>query len=146
MEYIRNKKAGLNFSIEDTLEVGLVLLGTEVKSVKASHGSLAGAYVSVVGADVLLLGAHIPAWQEKNAIGFDPYRTRTLLVHKKELAYLHKIAHTKGFALIPIALYNKSGKIKLSLGIAKGKKLADKRNTLKEKAVSRDIAREHASL
>lgn len=146
MEYIRNKKAGLNFSIEDTLEVGLVLLGTEVKSIKASHGSLAGAYVSVVGADVLLLGAHIPAWQEKNSVGFDPYRTRTLLVHKKELAYLHKIAHTKGFALIPLVLYNKSGKIKLSLGIAKGKKLADKRNTLKEKAVSRDIAREHASL
>lgn len=146
MEYIRNKKAGLEYTIEETLEAGMELLGTEVKSIKASHGSLAGAYVQSVGGDLVLLGAHFPAWQEKNALGFDPYRSRKLLVHKKELLYLHKVLHTKGIALIPIALYNKSGKIKLSIGIAKGKKLSDKRNTLKEKAAKRDSDRERSNI
>ena len=147
MEYIRNKKAGLEYSIEDTIEAGVEFLGTEVKSVKASRGSLSGAYVHIVGADVVLLGAHIPAWQEKNVVHtYDPYRTRKLLVHKKEILYLNKILHTKGFAIIPLSLYNKGGKIKLSIGIAKGKKLSDKRNTLKEKAAKRDSDRERAAL
>ena len=86
MEYLRNKKASLNFTVEDTIETGIQLLGTEVKSVKAQHGSLAGSHVTIIGGNLVLLGAHIPAWQEKNApSSYDPYRTRTLLVHKKQL-------------------------------------------------------------
>jgi len=142
MEYLRNKKAGLNFTLEDTMETGVVLLGTEVKSVKAQHGSLTGSHVMILNGDLVLLGAHIPAWQEKNAgTGYDPYRTRTLLVQKKELLELVKIVKTKGLTIIPISLHNKGSLIKLTIAIARGKKTVDKRNTLKEKADKRDIDR-----
>lgn len=142
MEYLRNKKAGLNYILEDTVETGIQLLGTEVKSVKAQHGSLSGSHVTIINGDLVLLGAHIPAWQEKNAPAtYDPYRTRTLLVKKKELVELAKILKTKGLTIVPISLYNKGSLIKLSIAIAKGKKLVDKRNTLKEKADKRDMDR-----
>jgi len=143
MEYLRNKKADLNFTIEDTIETGVELLGTEVKSVKAAHGSLTGSHVTLLNGELVLLGAHIPAWQEKNAgAGYDPYRTRKLLVHKKELLEFHKILKTKGLTIVPISLHNKGSLIKLTIAIAKGKKTVDKRNTLKEKADKRDIDRE----
>jgi SsrA-binding protein len=142
MEYLRNKKATFDFEFKDTYECGIELLGTEVKSVKNNHGSLSGSYVSVIGGELFLLGAHIPAWQEKNAEpGFDPYRSRKLLVHKKELAALAEAANTKGLTLVPISLYGKGRHIKAQIAIARGKKLFDKRETLKKKAVTRDIAR-----
>lgn len=143
MEYLRNKKAGLNFTLEDTFETGIALIGQEVKSVKAQHGSLSGSHVTIINGDLVLLGAHIPAWQEKNAgATYDPYRTRTLLVHKKELIELAKILKTKGLTIVPIALHNKGSLIKLVIAVARGKKTADKRNTLKEKADRRDMDRE----
>ncbi len=142
MEYLRNKKASLNFTLQETMETGIELLGTEVKSVKAQHGSLTGSHVTLLNGELWLLGAHIPAWQEKNAgTGYDPYRTRKLLVRKKELYDLSKALNTKGLTIVPISLYNKGSLIKLSIAIAKGKKVADKRNTLKEKADRRDIDR-----
>jgi SsrA-binding protein len=142
MEYLRNKKAGLNYTLEETIETGIALLGTEVKSVKAQHGSLTGSHVTIVNGELVLLGAHIPAWQEKNApSSYDPYRTRTLLVKKKELLELVKVLKTKGLTIIPISLHNKGSLIKLTIAIAKGKKTVDKRNTLKEKADRRDMDR-----
>ena len=142
MDYLRNKKATLDYSIDDTLDVGVQLLGTEVKSVKAQHGSLTGSHVTILNGELILLGAHIPAWQEKNAPnGFDPYRTRKLLAHKKELVGLAKVIKTKGLTIVPISLHNKGSLIKLTIAIAKGKKAADKRNTLREKADKRDMDR-----
>jgi SsrA-binding protein len=142
MEYLRNKKVGLNFTLEDTIEAGIQLLGTEVKSVKAQHGSLNGSHVTLLNGDLVLLGAHIPAWQEKNASSaFDPYRTRKLLVHKKELVELAKQLKTKRLTIVPISLHNKGSLIKLSIAVARGKKTVDKRNTLKEKADKRDMDR-----
>lgn len=142
MEYLRNKKAGLNYTLEGTIETGIQLLGTEVKSVKAQHGSLSGSHVTIINGELVLLGAHIPPWQEKNAPAtYDSYRTRTLLVKKKELLELAKILKTKGLTIVPISLYNKGSLIKLSVAVAKGKKTADKRNTLREKADRRDINR-----
>jgi SsrA-binding protein len=142
MEYIRNKKAGFDYTLQDTLEAGIELLGTEVKSLKAQHGSLSGSHVTLVNGELYLLGAHIPAWQEKNtSSAYDPYRTRKLLVKKKELLELAKLHKTKGLTIVPISLYNKGSLIKLSIAIAKGKKAADKRNTLKEKADKRDMDR-----
>lgn len=142
MEYLRNKKAGLNYSLEDTIETGLQLLGTEVKSIKAHHGSLSGSHVAIIGGDLVLLGAHIPAWQEKNvSSAYDPYRTRKLLVHKKQLIELVKILKIKGLTIIPVSLHNKGSLIKLTIAIARGKKTVDKRNTLKEKADRRDMDR-----
>jgi len=139
MEYLRNKKATFDYHFEETLEAGIELLGTEVKSVKAHHGSLSGAYVAVVDGTLTLLGAHIPAWQEKNSgAGYDPYRSRTLLVHKEELLYLMRLLKTKGLTIIPVSLYNKDRHIKIQLAVAKGKKVFDKRETIK----SRDLDRE----
>ncbi len=142
MEYLRNKKATFDFHFEETIEAGIELLGTEVKSVKAGHGSLSGAYVSVVGGSLVLLGAHIPAWQEKNTdAGYDPYRTRTLLVHKKELIYINRVLKTKGLTIIPVSLYGKSRHIKVQIAIAKGKKTFDKRETIKKRDLDREERR-----
>lgn len=142
-EYLRNKKATFDYSLEESYECGVELLGTEVKSIKNHHGSLTGAYVSLLGGELYLLGAHIPAWQEKNVPqGFDPYRSRKLLVHKKELAELGKASQTKGLTVIPVSLYGKAGLVKLQIAIAKGKKSFDKREILKKKAVKRDIERD----
>ncbi len=142
MEYVRNKKATFDFALQDTIETGIELLGTEVKSIKAQHGSLSGSHVTLIGGELYLLGAHIPAWQEKNASSaYDPYRTRKLLVHKKELIELAKQSKTKGLTIVPVSLHNKGSLIKLTIAIAKGKKVADKRNTLKEKADRRDMDR-----
>jgi SsrA-binding protein len=142
MEYIRNKKASFDYTLQDTLEAGIELLGTEVKSLKAQHGSLSGSHVTMVNGELYLLGAHIPAWQEKNASSaYDPYRTRKLLVKKKELLELAALNKTKGLTIVPISLYNKGSLIKLSIAVAKGKKVADKRNTLKERADKKDMDR-----
>ncbi|HVY36257.1 MAG TPA: SsrA-binding protein SmpB [Candidatus Paceibacterota bacterium] len=142
-EYLRNKKATFDYHLEDTYECGIELLGTEVKSVKNHHGSLTGAYVAVHDGALVLLGAHIPAWQERNvAPGFDPYRTRRLLVHKKELVELLRAIQTKGLTIIPVSLYGKGNLVKLQIAIARGKKSFDKRESLKKKAVRRDIERE----
>lgn len=142
-EYLRNKKATFDYELRDTYECGVELLGTEVKSVKHHHGSLTGSYVQTLGSELYLLGAHIPPWQEKNAPSeFDPYRSRKLLVHKKELEELTAAAATKGLTLIPVSLYGKGPLVKAQIAIARGKKLFDKRETLKKKAITRDIERD----
>lgn len=142
MEYLRNKKVTFNYHLEDTLEAGIELLGTEVKSLKAHHGSLASAYVAIVNGTLVLLGAHIPAWQEKNTVTeFDPYRTRILLVHKKELTELTKTLKTKGLTIVPVSLYGKGKVIKIQLAIARGKKTFDKRATLKHRDIDRELRR-----
>ena len=142
MEYLRNKKVSFDYHLEDTYECGIELLGTEVKSVKAHHGSLSGAYVSIVDGSLVLLGAHIPAWQEKNVSeGFDPYRTRNLLVHKKELLELARASKVKGLTIVPVSLYGKGKVIKLQLAVARGKKTFDKRATLKSRDLDREARR-----
>ena len=142
-EYLRNKKATFDYALQDTYECGVELLGTEVKSIKHHQGSLTGAYVAVLGNELYLLGAHIPPWQEKNISSevYDPYRSRKLLVHKKELLELKKASETKGLTIIPVSLYGKGTLVKAQVAIARGKKLFDKRETLKKKAVTRDIER-----
>jgi SsrA-binding protein len=142
MEYLRNKKASFDYEFLETIEAGLKLSGSEVKSIKARHGSLSGAYVAVIGGDVVLLGAHIPAWQEKNApTGYDPYQTRILLVHKKELFYILRSLQTKGLTIVPISLYNKGRYIKIQLAISKGKKNFDKRESIKKRDLDREMRR-----
>ncbi len=142
MEYLRNKKASFDYEFLETLEVGIKLSGSEVKSIKNHHGSLNGAYIAVIGGELVLLGAHIPAWQEKNApAGYDPYKTRVLLVHKKELFHLLKSLQTKGLTVIPISLYSKGPYIKVQLAVAKGKKNFDKRETIKKRDLDREERR-----
>ncbi len=145
MEYLRNKKATFDYQLEDSYECGIELLGTEVKSVKHNHGSLSGAYVSILGGELYLLGAHIPAWQEKNVPDtYDPYRSRKLLVKKKELFGLKKAHDTKGLTLIPVSLYGKGSLVKLQIAVAKGKKNIDKRATIKKRDLDREMRRDGA--
>ncbi len=142
MSLIENKKASFDYEYIETIEAGIELLGTEVKSVKAHHGSLSGAYVAVVGGELVLLGAHIPAWQEKNTEpGFDPYRTRKLLVHKKEMLELLKALQTKGLTVVPLSLYSKGRYIKAQIAVAKGKKVFDKRESIKKRDLDRESRR-----
>ena len=143
MEYLRNKKATFEYQLQDSYECGIELMGTEVKSVKNHHGSLSGAYVSIIGHELFLLGAHIPAWQEKNVgTDYDPYRTRKLLITKKELFTFLSAHNTKGLTIIPISLYGKGKLIKLQIAIAKGKKNVDKRHSLKARDLDRELRRD----
>lgn len=145
MEPIRNKRATFDYEILERFECGVELLGTEVKSVRNHHGSLIGAHVAVIGGELVLMNAHIPPWQEKNIEGeFDPYRTRKLLVHKKELAELQKSLHTKGLTVVPISLYNKGRVIKCEVAIARGKKQFNKKESLKSRDLDREQRREYS--
>lgn len=142
MSLLENKKASFNYQFLDTYEAGIELLGAEVKSLRARHGSLSGAYIAVVGGELFLLGAHIPAWQEKNAgPTFDPYRTRKLLVKKKELLELLRASQTKGLTILPLSLYSKGRYIKAQIAVAKGKRLVDKRESIKKRDLDRELRR-----
>jgi len=140
---IQNKKIYLNYEILEKFDAGLDLRGHEVKSLRNKQGSLEGSHVRARGGEVFLVGAHIPPYQMANTPkDYDPYRTRKLLVTKKEIAEIAKAEGTKGLTIVPISLYTKGRHIKLSLGIARGKKKYDKRETLKKKDTRRDIERE----
>jgi SsrA-binding protein len=139
-----NKKAYFNYSILETFEAGIVLLGTEVKSVRAGHMGLKSSYV-VISKDneVFLMGANISPFQPNNAPeDYKSDRTRKLLLRKKEIDYLIGKSHQKGLTFIPLRVYNKKGKIKLEFGIGKGKKEFDKRETIKRREQKEEIERE----
>jgi SsrA-binding protein len=142
MSLVVNKKATFDYEIVETIEAGVELLGTEAKSIRAKHGSISGAYVSIISGEAYLLGAHIPPWQEKNiSTTYDPYRSRKLLLNKKEIYQLEKSAHTKGLTIIPISLYSKGRYIKVQIAIAKGKKSFDKRESIKKRDLDREERR-----
>ncbi len=142
--YIENKKVFFNYEIEDTLEAGIELFGYEVKSVKAGTGSLEGSYVLVRGGEAYLTGARISPYQTNNTPkDYDPVRTRRLILHKAEISKLSAVEE-KGqwVTVVPICIYNNRGKIKVEIGIAKGKKKFDKRETIKKRETDREIRRE----
>ena len=136
-----NKKAWFDYEILEEYESGLVLTGTEVKSVRAGHVSLKEAYVKVVGGELFLINAHIAVYEQGNINNHDPLRSRKILVHKKELNYLMGKVKEQGLALVPLKVYLKKRRIKLLFGLAKGKKNYDKRRSLKDKDMQRDIER-----
>ena len=138
-----NKKAYYDYEILDKFEAGLVLTGQEVKSIKTGHISLKGSYVILKHDELYLVGALIPPYQPKNAPkDYDPQRFRKLLLKKKEISQIIGKNKEKGFALIPLKIYEKHGRIKLEFGIGKGKKKADKRESIKKRAIQREIERE----
>ncbi len=140
---VDNRKARYEYQILEKFEAGMVLNGQEVKSIRNSNISLKGSYVVIRGNEAYLLGANIPPYQPKNASpDYDPERTRKLLLNKKEIDYLEGKSKIKGLTLIPLKVYTKYAKIKLEFGIAKGKRKADKRETIKKRDVERDIKRE----
>ncbi len=140
--FIENKKARFNYEITETLEAGIELLGPEVKSIKGGMGSLEGAYAVVRGGEVFLLGSNIPPYQAGNMPkGYDPLRTRKLLLTKKEIIELSQMEQEKKLTIVPLSMYNKGGKVKVSLGVARGKKKFDKRETIKKRDDMREIRR-----
>lgn len=142
--YIDNRKAHFNYTIEDTYEAGIELLGFEVKAIKKSMGVLNSAFCIVRGGEAYVVGMHIPPYQPHNIdLGYDPDRTRRLLLSKKEIKKLADKDGIKGLTLIPISLYSKGPYIKVSIAIARGKKVFDKRETIKKRDLDREISREY---
>ena len=137
----QNRKAWHEYFIEDRFEAGIVLLGTEVKSLRDGKASLGDSYAKIKEGEVFLVDAHINPYSHANRFNHDPLRPRKLLLHKSEIRRLIGKVQEKGLTLIPLRLYFSDGKAKVELGLAKGKKLYDKRETLKRKAVERDMER-----
>lgn len=138
----QNKKARHDYSIEDVIECGIVLTGTEVKSLRAGRASLIDGFAMVDKGELWLSGVHIPEYTEGTWTNHSPRRDRKLLVHRQELNKLAARTKEGGVTLIPLSLYFKDGRAKIELGITRGKKMHDKRSTLKERQDALDVARE----
>jgi len=137
----QNKKAFHNYFIEETYQAGISLLGSEVKSLRDGRVNLGDSYGNVKKGEVFMVDVHISPYPQANRLNHDPLRTRKLLLHKKEIKRLVGKVEQRGYTLIPLKLYFLNGKVKVDLGLAKGKKLYDKRETLKKKTMEREIER-----
>ncbi len=142
MSLIDNKKVHFNYEILDTIEAGIELLGFEVKSIRSKHGVIDASYAHIKNGTAKLLNAYIPPYQPGNTPeSYNPERTRNLLLSKKEMRDIESRLETHGLTIVPLSMYNKGSKIKVSLGIARGKKTHDKRESIKKREVDRDIRR-----
>jgi SsrA-binding protein len=137
----QNKRARHDFFIEDTYEAGLVLTGTEVKSLRAGKANLADGYATVDGGEAWLINVYIPEYSQGTWTNHAARRTRKLLLHRKEIGKIHAVLKERGLTLVPLSLYFKDGKAKIEIGIARGKKDYDKRQTLREQQDKREMAR-----
>jgi SsrA-binding protein len=141
-DYVQNKKAHFDFDFLEVFEAGVVLYGHEVKSLRSGKASLNGAYVVIRGGEAFLVNASISPYQTANTPkGYDPERARKLLLSKKQLAELELGSEKQGLTIVAIKWYNNNRHLKLQIALAKGKKKADKRETLKERDSKRDIDR-----
>jgi SsrA-binding protein len=137
-----NRRARHDYAVEDTLEAGLVLTGTEIKSIRAGRANLAEAYARIERGEAWLIGAHIAPYEQGNRNNHEPTRTRKLLLHRDQIAELVGKTQAKGYTLVPLRLYIRKGMAKLELGIARGKKAHDKRRTIAERDMRRELERE----
>ncbi|MBM4136416.1 MAG: SsrA-binding protein SmpB [Nitrospira sp.] len=137
----QNRKAYHDYSIEETLEAGIALLGTEIKSLREGRANLKDSYVIVKDAEGFLLNCHISPYSHGNIMNHDPLRMRKLLLHRKEIDRLAGKVVTKGFTLIPLKIYFKGAFAKVEIGLARGKKLFEKRDAIKEREAKREIAK-----
>ena len=137
----QNKKARHDYFIEDTLEAGIVLSGTEVKSIRQGKVNLKDSYATIEKGEMILNGMHISPYEQGNIHNKDPLRDRKLLLHKKEITRLLGLIAQKGMSVVPLQVYFKRGKVKIQLGIAKGKKLYDKRDDIAARDAKREIDR-----
>jgi len=135
----QNRKAYHDYSIEETIEAGIQLMGTEVKSLRDGKANLKDSYVLIKDSEVILLNCHISPYTHGNIANHDPLRTRKLLLHRKEIERLKGKIQQKGYALIPLKIYFKGPFAKVEVGLAKGKKQYEKRETIKEREAKRAI-------
>ena len=136
-----NRKAYHDYNIEDTYEAGIMLQGTEVKSLREGRANLKDSYAIIKDGEIFLLNCHISPYSHGNMQNHDPERTRKLLLHKKEISKLWGKTGQQGFTLIPLKIYFKNGKAKVVLGVAKGKRHYEKRASIKEREAKREIER-----
>ena len=136
-----NRKARHDYFIEDTLECGIALQGTEVKSIRGGQMNLKDSYVQVKNGELFVVGMHISPYDKGNIFNHDPFRTRKLLAHKQEINRLNKVIQQDGMSLVPLKVYLKDGKVKVELAVAKGKKLYDKRAAAAERDAGREMDR-----
>jgi SsrA-binding protein len=137
----QNRKASHEYFIEDTYEAGIVLKGTEIKSIRAGRVSIKDSHARIDRGEVKLINLHIAEYEQGNRFNHDPTRTRKLLLHRKEIDKLTGLIQQQGYALIPLKIYIKNGVAKVLLGLGKGKKKYDKREDLKRKQMKRDADR-----
>lgn len=139
-----NRKAFFNFEILEKLEVGIALIGCEVKSIRQGHISIKESYVKIIKEELWILNAHVSPYTEGSYQNTDSKRTRKLLAHRKEiLKWLGKV-NEKGLTIVPLSIYLSKGKVKLSVGLGRAKKQHDKREDLKEKSIQRELLRHKA--
>ena len=139
---IKNKKALYDYNIFDTYEAGIVLTGTEIKSIREGKANLKDSYAIIKNGEAYILNMHVSSYEKGNIFNHDETRTRKLLLHKNEILKIRDKIMIKGFALVPIKIYFFKNKAKLLIGVGKGKKNYDKRESLKEKSINREIKKE----
>lgn len=137
----QNKKARHDYFIEDKYEAGISLVGTEVKSCRMAKTNLRDAYVQIKNGEAFVHNMHISPYEKGNIFNRDPMRVRKLLLHRREINKLNGMVAQKGYTLIPLSMYLKNGKVKIEVGVCRGKHLYDKREDLKKKAIKRDMER-----
>ncbi|MBQ3670578.1 MAG: SsrA-binding protein SmpB [Treponema sp.] len=138
----QNKKARFNYFVEESYECGVVLEGTEVKSVKAGNISFVDAFAEIVDGEVWVRNFHISEYAFSSVFNHDPDRKKKLLLHKEEIKRLSRKVDEKGYTLVPLDFFLKNGRVKMTLGVCKGKKLYDKRETIKNRDLDRELARD----
>jgi SsrA-binding protein len=136
-----NKKARFNYEIIEKIEAGIALKGTEVKSIRNRNVSIGESYAQIRENEVFLHNLHISPYEQGNRENHDPIRVRKLLLHKREIKKLATKTQQKGLSLVPLSIYLRKGKIKVELGIGRGKRLVDKREAIKKKTIEREIGR-----
>jgi SsrA-binding protein len=141
MSIVENRKAYHDYFIEETLEAGIVLVGTEVKSLRGGRITLRDSYAEIRGGELYLVGVHISPYDQGNVWNHDPMRVRKLLLHRREIERLESRVNEKGYSVVPTKVYFKDGRAKVELGLAHGKKLYDKRADLAKKDAQRDMER-----
>ena len=136
-----NRKARHDYFVEETIEAGIALVGTEVKSIRAGKCNLKDCYADVRNGEVFIYNMHISPYEQGNIFNVDPLRERKLLLHKEQISRFNGLIAREGYTLIPLSLYLKEGKVKVALGLCRGKKNYDKRDSMLEKAHKRDMDR-----
>ncbi len=136
-----NRRARHDYTIEDTVEAGLVLTGTEVKSLRAGRASLADGFGQITDGEAWLHGVHIPEYTQGTWTNHEPRRTRKLLLHRKEIDKLASSVNERGLTLVPLSLYFSDGKVKIELALARGKRTYDKRQDLAKRDAAREVER-----
>jgi len=137
----KNKKAWYNYSIDETYEAGIVLKGSEIKSCRLGKASLKDGYGRIKNGEIYLINTHISPYAHANRFNHEPLRERKLLLHKREIKRLIGKINERGMTLIPLGMYLKNGKVKVELGLAKGKRLYDKRESIKRRTEERELER-----